>query len=148
MRVLADTVQEEGGSVVGVIPQGLVAREVAHRGLSDLRVVPSMHARKALMTELSDAFLALPGGFGTMEELFEGVTWAQLGIHRKPLALVNVAGYFDSLVLFLDHAVQEGFVSPTNRKLISVGEGVEEALDCLAAYEAPAGPAWITAGES
>ena len=148
MRVLADTVQEQGGSVVGVIPQGLVAREVAHRGLSDLRVVPSMHARKALMAELSDAFLALPGGFGTMEELFEGVTWAQLGIHRKPLALVNVAGYFDSLVLFLDHAVQEGFVSPTNRKLISVGEGVEEALDCLAAYEAPAGPAWITAGES
>jgi uncharacterized protein (TIGR00730 family) len=148
MRVLADTVLAHGGSVVGVIPHGLVAREVAHRGLGDLRVVPSMHARKALMAELSDAFLALPGGFGTFEELFEGVTWAQLGIHRKPLALVNVAGYFDSLVLFLDHAVREGFVSPTNRKLIAVGDEPEAALDLLSGYEAPAGPAWITSQES
>jgi uncharacterized protein (TIGR00730 family) len=148
MRVLADAVLARGGSVIGVIPQGLAAREVAHRGLSEIRVVPSMHARKALMAELSDAFLALPGGFGTFEELFESVTWAQLGIHRKPVALLNVAGYFDSLVGFLDHAVEQGFISPTNRKLITVRDEAEDALDLLAAYEAPAGPAWITTRES
>ena len=148
MRVLADTVLEESGSVVGVIPRGLVAREVAHRGLPDLRVVGSMHARKALMAELSDSFLALPGGYGTFEELFEAVTWAQLGIHRKPLALLNVAGYFDDLVRFLDHAVREGFVSPINRRLIAVGEEPESTLDLLAAYEAPVTAAWITSEES
>jgi len=100
------------------------------------------------MAELSDAFLALPGGFGTFDELFECVTWAQLGIHRKPVALLNVAGYFDDLVRFLDHAVEEGFISPANRKLIAVSDEVEEALDLLAAYEAPHGPAWTTTPES
>ena len=144
MRVLADAVLAHEGSVIGVIPHGLAAREVAHRGLSEIRVVPSMHARKALMAELSDAFLALPGGFGTFDELFECVTWAQLGIHRKPVALLNVAGYFDDLVRFLDHAVEEGFISPANRKLIAVSDEVDEALDLLAAYEAPHGPAWVT----
>jgi hypothetical protein len=148
MRVLADTVLEAGGVAVGVIPQGLVAREVAHRGLTDLRVVPSMHARKAQMAELADAFLALPGGFGTFEELFEGVTWAQLGIHRKPVALLNVAGYFDDLVRFLDHAVREGFVTPQNRRLIGVADEPEAALDLLAAYAPPSGPAWITSPEA
>jgi hypothetical protein len=148
MRVLADTVLEAGGVAVGVIPQGLVAREVAHRGLTDLRVVPSMHARKAQMAELADAFLALPGGFGTFEELFEGVTWAQLGIHRKPVALLNVAGYFDDLVRFLDHAVREGFVTPQNRRLIGVADEPEAALDLLAAYAPPSGPAWITSQEA
>jgi uncharacterized protein (TIGR00730 family) len=121
---------------------------VAHRGLTDLRVVPSMHARKAQMAELADAFLALPGGFGTFEELFEGVTWAQLGIHRKPVALLNVAGYFDDLVRFLDHAVREGFVTPQNRRLIGVADEPEAALDLLAAYAPPSGPAWITSQEA
>jgi uncharacterized protein (TIGR00730 family) len=148
MRVLADAVLAHGGSVIGVIPHGLAAREVAHRGLSEIRVVPSMHARKALMADLSDAFLALPGGFGTLDELFESVTWAQLGIHRKPVALLNVAGYFDGLVRFLDHAVHEAFISPTNRKLVAVADQPEQALDLLAAYEAPASPVWIATPES
>ena len=115
MKIVADAVLEAGGSVIGVIPHGLAAREVAHRGVSEMRVVPSMHARKALMAELSDAFLTLPGGFGTFEELFESVTWAQLGIHRKPLGLLNVAGYFDHLVKLVDHAVGEGFVPAAGR---------------------------------
>jgi uncharacterized protein (TIGR00730 family) len=148
MRVVADAVMENGGSVIGVIPHGLAAREVAHRGVQEMRVVPSMHARKALMAELSDAFLTLPGGFGTFEELFESVTWAQLGIHRKPLGLLNVAGYFDHLVSFVDHAVAEGFVPAAGRDLVVVGDETEALLDRLAAYEPPAGPAWITARES
>jgi uncharacterized protein (TIGR00730 family) len=148
MRVLADAALDQGGSVIGVIPHGLAAREVAHRRVTEMRVVPSMHARKALMAELADSFLTLPGGFGTFEELFESVTWAQLGIHRKPLGLLNVAGYFDHLVRLLDHAVAEGFVPAASLKLVVVGEEPEALLDRLAAYEAPVGPAWITASES
>jgi uncharacterized protein (TIGR00730 family) len=147
MRVVADAVMDHGGSVIGVIPHGLAAREVAHRGVTEMRVVPSMHARKALMAELADAFLTLPGGFGTFEELFESVTWAQLGIHKKPLGLLNVAGYFDHLVKFVDHAVAQGFVPAAGRSLFVVGDEPEALLDRLAAYEAPAGPAWITASE-
>jgi uncharacterized protein (TIGR00730 family) len=148
MRVVADAVLDQGGVVIGVIPHGLAAREVAHRGVTEMRVVPSMHARKALMADLADAFLVLPGGFGTFEELFESITWAQLGIHRKPLALLNVAGYFDHLVAFVDHAVAEGFVPAAGRRLMLVGESAEALLDQLAAYEAPTGPAWVTASES
>jgi uncharacterized protein (TIGR00730 family) len=147
MRVVADAVMDHGGSVIGVIPHGLAAREVAHRGVTEMRVVPSMHARKALMAELADAFLTLPGGFGTFEELFESVTWAQLGIHKKPLGLLNVAGYFDHLVKFVDHAVAQGFVPAVGRSLFVVSDEPEALLDRLAAYEAPAGPAWITASE-
>jgi uncharacterized protein (TIGR00730 family) len=148
MRVLADAVLDHGGSVIGVIPHGLAAREVAHRRVSEMRVVPSMHARKALMAELADAFLTLPGGFGTLEELFESVTWAQLGIHQKPVGLLNVAGYFDPLVQLVEHAVVEGFVPAGSQNLVVVGEEPEALLDRLAAYEAPARPAWITASES
>jgi uncharacterized protein (TIGR00730 family) len=148
MRVVADAVLDHGGSVIGVIPHGLAAREVAHRRVTEMRVVPSMHARKALMAELADAFLTLPGGFGTFEELFESVTWAQLGIHQKPVGLLNVAGYFDSLVQLVDHAVVEGFVPAGSQRLVVVGEEPEALLDRLAAYEAPARPAWITASES
>ena len=148
MRVVADAAMENGGSVIGVIPHGLAAREVAHLGVTEMRVVSSMHARKALMAELSDAFLTLPGGFGTFEELFESVTWAQLGIHRKPLGLLNVAGYFDHLVSFVDHAVAEGFVPAKGRDLVLVGDEPGALLDRLAVYDAPAGPAWITASES
>jgi len=144
MAVLADTVMAEGGSVTGVIPHGLAAREVAHHGLTDIRVVPSMHARKALMAELADAFLALPGGFGTLEEWFESVTWAQLGIHRKPLGLLNVAGYFQGLIDLIDHAVQEGFISEANRRLVLVDDDHEALLNRLATHEAAAGPAWVT----
>ena len=107
MGVLADAALEGGGRVTGVIPQSLVEREIAHPGLSDLRIVDSMHERKALMAELADAFVALPGGIGTLEELFEVYTWNQLGLHAKPLGLFNVRGYFDGLVRFLDHAVEE-----------------------------------------
>ena len=148
MKVVADAVLAEGGAIIGVIPHGLASREVAHRGVAEMRVVPSMHARKALMADLADAFLALPGGFGTFEELFESVTWAQLGIHSKPLGLLNVAGYFDHLVRFVDHAVAEGFVPAAGRRLMVVGEDPEALLDHLASYEIPPGPAWLTASES
>ncbi len=148
MGVLADAVLGAGGEAIGVIPHGLAAREVAHRGLRDLRVVPSMHARKSLMAELSDAFLALPGGFGTFEELFEVITWAQLGIHRKPIGLLNVGGYYDGLIGFLDHAVAEGFASAGNRGLVQVADTPEALLDRLAAHRQGAGPEWITPEEA
>lgn len=148
MGVLADAMLAKGGEVIGVIPHGLAAREVAHRGLSDLRVVPSMHARKSLMAELSDAFVALPGGFGTFEELFEVVTWAQLGIHRKPIGLLNVAGYYDSLIRFFDHAVAEGFASAENRALLLIADEPDALLDRLAGHRPPDRPEWITPQES
>ncbi len=148
MGVVADAVRDGGGEAIGVIPHGLAAREVAHRGLADLRVVPSMHARKALMADLSDAFVALPGGFGTFEELFEVVTWAQLGIHRKPIGLLNVAGYYDHLVRFLDHAVGEGFVSAENRGLVRIEDRPGALLDHLAEWRPLAGPKWITPEEA
>jgi uncharacterized protein (TIGR00730 family) len=148
MGVVADAVRDGGGEAIGVIPHGLAAREVAHRGLADLRVVPSMHARKALMADLSDAFVALPGGFGTFEELFEVVTWAQLGIHRKPIGLLNVAGYYDDLVRFLDHAVAEGFVSAENRGLVRIDDRPGTLLDHLAEWRPPVGPEWITPEEA
>ena len=120
MTVIADTVLELNGHVTGVIPGSLVSKEVAHRGLSDLRVVDSMHERKALMAELSDGFIAMPGGIGTMEEFFEVLSWAQLGIHEKPCGLLNVAGYYDPLIQFLDHAVAEDFIKPKHRALLIV----------------------------
>jgi len=113
MRQLADAVLEAGGRVVGVIPEQLVDRERAHRGVSELRVVGSMHERKALMVALSDAFIALPGGFGTLDELFEVLTWAQLGLHHKPCALLNVDGYFDHLVSLVERARVDGFIDGT-----------------------------------
>jgi uncharacterized protein (TIGR00730 family) len=148
MGVLADAVLARGGEAIGVIPHGLAAREVAHHGLTELRVVPSMHARKALMAELAGAFVALPGGYGTFEELFEVVTWAQLGIHRKPIGLLDVAGYYDSLIRFLDHAVAEGFVSAQNRRLVQVGDEPGALLDRLAAHRPPPAPEWITPNET
>lgn len=148
MGVLADAVLAAGGEAIGVIPHGLAAREVAHGGLLDLRVVPSMHARKSLMAELSDAFLALPGGFGTLEELFEAITWSQLGIHRKPIGVLNVGGYYDGLIGFLDHAVAEGFVSRENRGLVQIADTPEALLDRLTAHRPPAGPEWITPEEA
>jgi len=120
MNVIADAVLELGGHVTGVIPDSLVSKEVAHRGLSDLRVVQSMHERKALMAESSNGFIAMPGGIGTMEELFEVLSWAQLGLHEKPCGLLNVARYYDPLVEFLDRAVTQDFLKPKHRALLLV----------------------------
>jgi uncharacterized protein (TIGR00730 family) len=148
MGAVADAAMEAGGHVIGVIPRSLVDREVAHPALGDLRVVETMHERKALMAELSDAFVALPGGVGTLEELFEVYTWNQLGLHAKPLGLFNVRGYFDGLVRFLDHAVAERFVTPKHRAMLLVDEDLDALIDGLDAWEAPAQPKWIDRARS
>jgi hypothetical protein len=129
MAVIADTVLERGGHVTGVIPDALVSKEVAHRGLTDLRIVQSMHERKALMAELSDGFVALPGGIGTLEEFFEVLSWAQLGLHDKPCALLNVSSYYDGLIQFIDHAVAQDFLKPKHRALLIVEESPIKLLD-------------------
>lgn len=144
MGALADAALAAGGEVIGVIPQRLVDKEVAHRGLADLRVVDSMHQRKALMAELADGFVALPGGIGTLEELFEVWTWAQLGGHDKPCALMNVAGYFDRLLGFLDHAVEEGFLRPVHRNMVVVADEPQRLLALLDDYRAPEVTKWIS----
>lgn len=143
MGVLADAALEHRGEVTGVIPRHLVDREVAHSGLSCLRVVDSMHQRKQAMADLSDAFVVLPGGLGTLEEFFEIWTWGQLGLHRKPYGLLNVAGYFDPLLAFLDHAVAERFVSTDHRALLRVADDAEALLSSLEAYEPPSTEKWI-----
>lgn len=140
MGVLADAMLAGGGRVVGVIPASLVAREVAHAGLTDLRVVDSMHARKAEMADRADAFVALPGGLGTLDELFEIWTWAQLGLHRKPVGLLDVDGYFADLLRFLDGAAAAGFVRPAHRALLVVEREPEALLARLAAAHASALP--------
>ena len=118
--MIADAVLASGGEVIGVIPESMVARELAHTGLTQLQVVPGMHARKARMAELADALIALPGGYGTFEELFEVITWAQLGMHRKPIGLLNVAGYFDALKALVDQAIAEGFIRAEHRHLLTI----------------------------
>src|SRR3954471_23609971 len=128
MGAVADAARAAGGEVVGVIPQAIFDLEIGHTGLDDLRVVGSMHERKALMAELSDAFIALPGGVGTLEELFEVYTWAQLGIHAKPLGLIDVAGYYEPLVAFLDHAVDQRFLRSETRALLTVADDLESLL--------------------
>jgi uncharacterized protein (TIGR00730 family) len=133
MGTLADAALAAGGRVVGVIPQMLIDREVGHAGLSQLHVVRTMSERKLLMGDLADAFLALPGGIGTMDELFEAWTWTQLGLHRKPCALLNLDGYYDPLIAFLDHAVAEGFLEPRYRAALLVATRLENALEQLAA---------------
>ncbi|HPB82265.1 MAG TPA: TIGR00730 family Rossman fold protein [Spirochaetota bacterium] len=137
MNEIANTVLGTGGRVTGVIPQSLVDREVAHTGISELRVTGSMHERKALMAELSDGFIALPGGIGTFEEFMEIITWGQLGFHRKPCGLLNTLGFYDGLLEFLDHAVREGFLHDANRDSILVSESPEELLDLFTAYIPP-----------
>ena len=128
MGILADAALAAGGRVVGMIPRSLVDRELAHKGLSEIHVVESMHARKALMADRADAFLALPGGFGTLDELFEILTWAQIGIHAKPIGLINVAGYFDPLLAWIDGAVEGGLVREKHRAMLLVGDDAEELL--------------------
>lgn len=146
MGAVADAALEAGGRVVGVIPQSLIDKEIAHEGLAKQHVVGSMHERKAMMADLSDGFIALPGGAGTLEETFEIWTWGQLGLHDKPLALVNVAGFYDPLVAFLDHQTVEAFMKPAHRDMLLVGETPAEALDAMAAYEAPVVGKWIGRG--
>ena len=131
MGVVADTALAHGAHVIGVIPSALVAREIAHRGLPDLRVVASMHERKALMANLSDAFIALPGGFGTFEEFCEVVTWTQLGLHGKPCGLLNVAGYYDGLIALVDRAVADGFIRPENRGIVLADSDAAALIDRL-----------------
>ena len=143
MGIVADTVLAAGGEAIGVIPATLVAREIAHEGLTELRIVSSMHERKALMADLSDAFVAVPGGWGTLEEFFEVLTWAQLGLHRKPCGLLNVQGYFDGLLSFLDHSVAEGFLRREYRSMIAVSASPAALLDGLASYKPPAVEKWI-----
>jgi uncharacterized protein (TIGR00730 family) len=144
MGVLADAALAQGGAVIGVIPKALVDRELAHAGLTQLHVVETMHQRKALMADLSGAFVALPGGYGTADEFFEILTWAQLGLHTKPIGLLNVAGFFDPLVAWADHCVREGFLRPQHRALLGVASEPDALLDLLAGHEpAPQLPKWI-----
>ena len=146
MGAIADSVLNNGGEVIGVIPQHLVAREVAHPGLSDLRIVQSMHERKAMMAELSDAFVALPGGLGTLEEFFEVWTWGQLGLHRKPYGLLNVNGFYDPLIQFIDQLVDLKFVKPEHRKMLIVESDVAILPIRLSGHQTPAVDKWIEPG--
>lgn len=148
MGRLADAALEGGAEVVGVIPRPLLHREVGHEGLTELRIVESMHERKSLMAELSDGFLALPGGLGTLEEFFEVLTWGQLGMHRKPCGLLDVGDYYRPLVRFLDHAVTEGFLAASHRAMILVDHDPGELLHRMGAYEAPELPRWIDMDET
>ncbi len=134
MGVLADAALAAGGEAIGVIPEALVAREIAHNGLTKLHVVRSMHQRKTLMADLADAFIALPGGYGTFEEFFEAVTWTQLGIHEKPCGLLNVDGYYNALLALLDRAVADGFVRAANRSLVLDAPDVPSLLEKLEAF--------------
>ena len=148
MGALADSARAAGGEVVGVMPQQLVDREIGHTGIDDLRVVDTMHERKALMVELAEAFIALPGGIGTLEELFEVYTWAQLGIHAKPLALLDVAGYYEPLAAFLDHAVAQRFVRAETRAMLSVADSLEGVLETFERWRPPAMHKWIDLDET
>lgn len=143
MGVIADAALAAGGEVIGVIPGALEGRELAHGKLTKLLVVGSMHERKAKMAELSDAFVALPGGLGTLEELAEVLTWAQLGLHRKPCALLDVGGYWQPLTALLDHAVAERFVRPEHRAMLLMDDDPEAILDRLSSYRPPAVEKWI-----
>ena len=148
MGVLADAALEAGAKVKGVIPEALATKELAHAGLTELFVVPSMHARKALMAELADAFVALPGGFGTFEELFEVVTWAQLGLHDKAVGALDVAGYFAPLKALVQTALQHGFIKQDFRDLIVVDDDAERLLDQLAKHRAHPAPRWLSPNQS
>lgn len=148
MGVVADEVLRRGGQAVGVIPESLMCKELAHAGLTELHVTPSMHARKTLMAELADGFVALPGGIGTFEEIFEVWTWAQLGFHGKPCGLLNVAGYYDGLTAFLDHAASEQFVRADQRRMLVVETDPAALLDRFASYTPPVQPKWVGRDET
>jgi len=143
MGVVADSMLEAGGEVIGVIPKALAVKEVAHYGLSELHVVASMHERKAMMAELADGFIALPGGWGTLEEIFEMLTWAQLGFHEKPCAILNVDGYYDGLIGFLENSFEQQFVNPLYRPLLIKAEDPTILLDQFATYNPPKVRKWM-----
>jgi uncharacterized protein (TIGR00730 family) len=143
MGVIADAAMDAGGEVIGVMPQALIDREIGHVGLTELKVVDSMHERKALMAELADAFVALPGGIGTLEELIEVYTWSQLGLHDKACGVLNVNGYYDALAAFLDHAVDAGFLRPQHRAVLAVASEPADLLGRLAAYTPPTVGKWL-----
>lgn len=143
MGVLADAVLAGGGQAIGVMPRALVEKEIAHSSLTKLHVVESMHERKALMADLADAFLVLPGGFGSWEEFFEVVTWLQLGIHQKPCAMLNVAGYYDSLLAFAAHALSEGFLRAAYKEMLIVEENPARLLARLASARIPREIKWV-----
>jgi uncharacterized protein (TIGR00730 family) len=148
MGVIADAVLAAGGEVIGVIPHSLAEREIEHKGLTQLHVVDSMHTRKAMMADLADAFIAMPGGVGTFEEFFEAVTWTQLGLHRKPCGLFNVAGFYTPLEGFIDQAVSEGFIRPVHRTSIVVDDDPARLLDTLEKIDLPDVPKWIKRDET
>lgn len=143
MGIVADAVLQHGGHVIGVIPEKLVIKEVVHEKLPDLRVVKDMHERKAMMANLSDAFIALPGGYGTFEEFFEVLAWSQLGWHPKPFGLLNIADFYSPLLRFLDHTREEGFIRPQHRELVLVENSAEKMLQQLRAYRPPNEVKWI-----
>lgn len=147
MGAVADAALANGGEVIGVIPHALKQKEIAHPGLQDLRVVNSMHERKALMAELSDGFIAMPGGVGTLEELFEVWTWAQLGYHEKPCALFNVNGFYDGLSAFLAHVVNQAFLKDEHRQMVIVKDDVAGLLDAIHTYEPPKVVKWVKKDE-
>ncbi len=142
MGEVADTVMRAGGYVIGVIPQSF-AHKVSHRGLTELHIVNSMHERKQMMFDLSDVFVALPGGFGTLEEITEVLTWAQLGLHKKPCGIINVSGFFDPLLDFLDRAVEQGFIRREHRDMLLVSDEPEELLESFVSYVAPTVEKWV-----
>lgn len=143
MGTIADTVLSEGGEVIGIIPSGLFVREVAHTGVTELREVETMHERKAMMADLSDGFIALPGGLGTIEEFFEIWTWAMLGMHKKPCGLLNAGHYYDKLIDFIDHTVSEQFVNQKYRSMVFVEEDPDLLLQKFESYKAPDIAKWI-----
>ena len=147
MGILADSVLAAGGQAIGVMPRALVEKEIAHTSLTELHVVESMHQRKSLMADLADAFLLLPGGFGSWEEFCEVLTWLQLGIHRKPCAILNVAGYYNGLLSLADHALAEGFLRPAHHKMVIVADHPQAALSQLASASIPSEVKWVGEGE-
>ncbi|KAA9327271.1 TIGR00730 family Rossman fold protein [Hymenobacter busanensis] len=144
MGVVADAVMQGGGRAIGVIPAFLEQKEVAHLGLTTLEVVDNMHQRKLRMAELSEGFIALPGGFGTLEELFEVLTWGQLGLHRKPVGLLNVAGFYDGLLTLLDHMAHQGLLRPDHRHQLLVADDIETLLTHMHAWQPPSVEKWLT----
>lgn len=147
MGAVADAVLAAGGDVIGVIPDFLATKELIHPGVADMRQVADMHTRKALIAELSDAFVALPGGLGTLDELFETLTWSQLGLHAKPVGLLNIGGYFDAVIQFVDRAVQDGFCLPDHRELFFAEDSAAALLDRLPHVRPPRQPKWLTPEE-
>ncbi|MEO8470661.1 MAG: TIGR00730 family Rossman fold protein [Chryseolinea sp.] len=147
MGSVANGVLSKGGEAIGVLPKFLGTKEVAHGNLSELILVDSMHERKTKMNELSDGVIALPGGFGTLEEFFEMLTWAQLGLHKKPIAILNMEGFYDPLLEFIQQMVDKGFLKVVNQKMLIVGDDIPKLIELMKAYVAPEGPKWITEGE-